>query len=214
MSDLSALSSISGLSGLSERDSYYQYLINNNSTSTMLNALSGDSSDSDSSGLSGISNLLSQASGLTGTSSLTGLSSLVGNSSTDSDGSSLSALTSFSQILKTYLSSEQTEAANMAENMSNALEEAGTNGEDKASVTYKTVQELYNYFTEKAKAEGTSNIASASGTTASTSSISGTQGSTLQQAAEAVGGEFDFDSFESDVDSMLEASMQSTGVNM
>ena len=33
MSDLSALSSISGLSGLSERDSYYQYLINNNSTS-------------------------------------------------------------------------------------------------------------------------------------------------------------------------------------
>ena len=67
---------------------------------------------------------------------------------------------------------------------------------------------------EKAKAEGTSNIASASGTTASTSSTSGTQGSTLQQAAEAVGGEFDFDSFESDVDSMLEASMQSTGVNM
>ena len=158
MSDLSALSSISGLSGLSERDSYYQYLINNNSTSTMLNALSGDSSDSDSSGLSGISNLLSQASGLTGTSSLTGLSSLVGNSSTDSDGSSLSALTSFSQILKTYLSSEQTEAANMAENMSNALEEADTNGEDKASVTYKTVQELYNYFTEKAKAEGYKDI--------------------------------------------------------
>lgn len=60
----------------------------------------------------------------------------------------------------------------MAENMSNALEEADTNGEDKASVTYKTVQELYNYFTEKAKAEGTSNIASASGTTASTSSTS------------------------------------------
>ena len=179
MSDLSALSSISGLSGLSERDSYYQYLINNNSTSTMLNALSGDSSDSDSSGLSGISNLLSQASGLTGTSSLTGLSSLVGNSSTDSDGSSLSALTSFSQILKTYLSSEQTEAANMAENMSNALEEADTNGEDKASVTYKTVQELYNYFTEKAKAEGTSNIASASGTTASTSETGGFSCKTL-----------------------------------
>ena len=63
MSDLSALSSISGLSGLSERDSYYQYLINNNSTSTMLNALSGDSSDSDSRGLSGISNLLSQGEG-------------------------------------------------------------------------------------------------------------------------------------------------------
>ena len=46
------------------------------------------------------------------------------------------------------------------------------------------------------------------------SNTSGTQEGTLQQAAESVGGEFDFDAFESDVDSMLEASMQSTGVNM
>lgn len=211
MSDLSALSAISGLNGLSERDSYYQYLINNNSTSTMLNALSGDSSDSDSSGLSGISNLLSQTSGLTGTasSSLTGISNLLGSSSGDSDGSSLSALTSFSQILKTYLSSEQTEAASMAKNMSNILEEADTNGEDTGSVTYKTVQELYKYFTEKANAEGKSNILTASGSSSNTTSASQVQSGASAQLAST--GEFDFDDFENNVDQNIEASMELSG---
>ena len=51
MSDLSSLSAIAGLSGFNERYYYYQYLINNNSTSTMLNALSGDSDESNGSNL-------------------------------------------------------------------------------------------------------------------------------------------------------------------
>lgn len=52
MADLSA---ISALSSLSEKDLYYQYLINHNSTSTMLNALSGNYSDSsDGNSLSGL----------------------------------------------------------------------------------------------------------------------------------------------------------------
>lgn len=207
MSDLSSLSAIAGLSnlsGLSERDSYYQYLINNNSTSTMLNALSGDSDDSTDSSFSGISNMLSQASSLTGStaSSLSGISSLLGGS-TDSDGSSLSVLTSFSQILNTYLSSEQTEAANMAETMSEALKEADANGEDSSTVTYKTVQELYEYFSEKAKAEGKTNIAS--------SQVS----SVDMQAQQAVSAtEFDFDGFESDIDSSIEETMAYTGISM
>ena len=220
MSDLSAISGLSSLYGLSERDAYYQYLINNNSTSTMLNALSGDSDDSTDSGLSGISNLLSQASSLSGTtsSSLSGLSSLIGSSSSDSDGSSLSVLTSFSQILKTYLSSEQAEAANMADAMSEALKEADAASEDAGSVTYKTVQELYEYFSEKAKAEGKTDISSAS-ESASSSVSSGNSTSSLTEAADISGqmgtvAEFDFDGFESDVESSIEAAMVSAGINM
>lgn len=215
MSDLSPLSAIAGLSnlsGLSERDSYYQYLINNNSTSTMINALSGDSDDITDSSFSGISNMLSQASSLTGSSasSLSGLSSLLG-SSTDSDGSSLSVLTSFSQILKTYLSSEQAEAAKMAETMSDALKEADANSEDSNSVTYKTVQELYQYFFDKANAEGKSNISSASDLGSSSSDLAETDNS-QQQAVSAA--EFDFDGFENDVESIIESAMASTGIDM
>ena len=57
MADFSA---ISALSSLSEKDLYYQWMINNNSTSTMLNALSGNSSDSSNmNGMSGIVNAIS-----------------------------------------------------------------------------------------------------------------------------------------------------------
>lgn len=222
MSGLSSLSAIAGLSGLNERDSYYQYLINNNSTSTMLNALSGDSSDSDSSSsLSGITNLLGQASSLTGTdsSSLSGLSSLLGSSTSDGDISSLGTISSFSQILKTYLTAEQTEAANMANTMSEALKEADANGEDKSLATYKTVQELYDYFTSKASAEGKSDIASAADSTGTkSSSVSNTDSSTSEQSLASAGqvsaAEFDFDGFESDVDSSIESAMASTGITM
>ena len=221
MSDLSSLSAIAGLSGLNERDSYYQYLINNNSTSTMVNALSGDLDESNGSNLSGITNLLGQASSLTGnaSSSLSGLSSLLGSSTSDGDISSLSTISSFSQILKTYLTAEQTEAAKMANTMSEALKEADANGEDKSLTTYKTVQELYDYFTSKASAEGKSNIASAADSTGTkSSSVSDTDSSTSEQslasAGQASAAEFDFDGFESDVDSSIESVMASTGIIM
>lgn len=71
MADFSA---ISALSSLSEKDLYYQWMINNNSTSTMLNALSGNSSDSSNmNGMSGIVNAISS-----GYSSL-GMASLLGS---------------------------------------------------------------------------------------------------------------------------------------
>ncbi len=66
------MAGVSGVNGIDEETLYYQYLINHNSASTMLNALSGDSSDDDSM-LSGISSL-SGLSGLSGTSGLSGLS--------------------------------------------------------------------------------------------------------------------------------------------
>ena len=58
MADLSA---IGALSSLSEKDLYYQYLINNNSASTMFNALAGNSTqDSGGLGLSGLMGMVNQ----------------------------------------------------------------------------------------------------------------------------------------------------------
>lgn len=144
------ISSVSGLSSLS-RDLYYQYLINHNPTSTMLNAISG--SDNDSSDTSGLMNavsagLSSSLGGLTGLNSLTGLmglgdeENLLGTSQ---------ALSSFSDILQTYMSGQTAEAATMAESMSSVLEEAAQT-EDTSSLTYRTVQEIYQYFADKSSA--------------------------------------------------------------
>ena len=68
MADLSA---IGALSSLSEKDLYYQYLINNNSASTMFKALAGNSTQDsgDGLGLSGLMGVVSQAGSLSGFSS-------------------------------------------------------------------------------------------------------------------------------------------------
>ena len=102
MADFSA---ISALSSLSEKDLYYQWMINNNSTSTMLNALSGNSSDSSNmNGMSGIVNAISSGYSSLGMASLLGsqlgtqgLASLFGSSLGMSDGgiSSLGTISSF-----------------------------------------------------------------------------------------------------------------------
>ena len=136
MADFSA---ISALSSLSEKDLYYQWMINNNSTSTMLNALSGNSSDSSNmNGMSGIVNAISSGYSSLGMASLLGsqlgtqgLASLFGSSLGMSDGgiSSLGTISSFSSILKMYLNSETSQAADMAGKLSEALEKADEAGE-------------------------------------------------------------------------------------
>ena len=90
---------------------------------------------------------------------------------------------------------------------------------DRSLTTYKTVQELYDYFKSKASAEGKSNIASAADSTGTkSSSVSDTDSSTSEQslasAGQASAAEFDFDGFESDVDSSIESVMASTGIKM
>lgn len=142
---------------LGEKDLYYQWLINNNSTSTMLNALSGSSGE-DSSSLGILSSLANTAlsgslrSGSAIDNFLTGApGSLTGVQGTES-------VTSFAKVLESYLSknssgildltqgsSSVTEAAQMAEKLSGVLEEAEKNG-DTSSLTYKTVKEIYEYF--------------------------------------------------------------------
>lgn len=205
MADLSA---ISALSSLSEKDLYYQYLINNNSTSTMLNALSGNySQDSDGLGLSGLMGSISQAYSSSGLSSLLGSS--LGISGSDGLGS-LGAISSFSSILKLYLNAETSEAGNMAQKLSDALEEADEAGESQTS-SYKTVQEIYQYFLDKSSPAAQMLNNNTSSSTASTSQAEG-----IVQAPSAANAfqEFDFDSYIENIEGGLASKLSSTGISL
>lgn len=206
MADLSA---ISALSSLSERDLYYQYLINHNSTSTMLNAMSGNYSDSsDGTSLSGIMGAVSQAY------SSSGLSSVLGSAfgmSDSGDISSLGAISSFSSILKLYLNSEVSEAASMAEKLYEALETADNAGESSTN-SYKTVQEIYKYFADKS-----SSAAQALNKNSAVSSAQSSSSASVQSQAAAMDN-FDFDSYtdniEKQIESSISATIASTGISM
>lgn len=199
------MAGVSGVNGIDEETLYYQYLINHNSASTMLNALSGDSSDDDSM-LSGLSSL-SGLSGLSGTSGLSGLSGVSQDSS-------------FATILQSYLTkaihsqNDSAQDAQMAEKLSDVLQEAAKT-EDTSNTTYKTVQELYEYFTEKLSGTAASLIngsAAAQGTN-STNNTNSTQNSTSAQStaeqmnqAALAGREFDFSTIDSIVEQMFSES--------
>ena len=200
---MASVSAISGLSSLSE-DLYYQYLINHNSTSTMLNAVSGNNDDSDSSGIMNAvsSSLTSGISGLYGNSSLSGISSLLGNSSSNGDDllETSQAISNFSDILENYMTSQTAEAAQMAESMSEVLKEAEET-EDTSSLTYRTVQEIYQYFLEKSSGSGES----VAGVSDSVAQMTGAQGSVspMQEPEE-----FDFDSLERQIQQELEGAIR------
>ena len=182
MADLSA---ISALSSLSEKDLYYQYLINNNSTSTMLNALSGSySQDSGGLGLSGLMGSISQAY------SSSALSSLLGTSS------------------GLYGSGSLGEAGNMAQKLSDALEDADEAGESQTS-SYKTVQEIYQYFLDKSQAAARMANNNTSSSTASTSQAA----AGMAQAPSAANAfqEFDFDSYIENIEGGLASKLPSAG---
>lgn len=191
------LPAISALSSLSEKDLYYQYLINNNSTSTMLNAISGNNQDSSYDGL-GLSGLMGM-SGLFGTQ---GLSSLLGTSlGISGDGlNSLGMVSSFSSILKLYLNAETSEAGNMAQKLSDALEEAKEAGEEQTN-SYKTVQEIYQYFADKSSIteQTLNNKVASSGTTETESIISTAEAQTASYPFK----EFDFDSYINNIEKNL-----------
>lgn len=176
---------------------YYQYMINNNSASTMLNSVSGNAG----SGVSAVSGL----SGLLGLNSLYGLGGMTGVGSVDS------AL-NFSNILQSYLGqdlitsafSDTAEAAEMTEKLSDVLEEAAET-EDTTSLTYQTVQDLYEYFSKKVSVRaaalmGTNTESQGQGAS------SGTAKTTDIDEMNAViqrGGEVDFSQFDNMVDSFF-----------
>lgn len=190
------ISSIAGLSSLSE-DIFYQYMINNNSTSTMLNALSGSDSED-----SGSSNLLGAVtSGLTSgsLSSLNGLGNILG-----SDESLLETshgLSNFSSILETYMNARQAESSQMAEKLSGVLVEAAQT-EDTSSLTYRTVQEIYQYFLDQTSSSSVAGLVqNRSSTETKTQSIH------TSNVAWNEEGEFDFDVVENRLQEELEATL-------
>lgn len=182
---------------LDEETLYYQYLINNNSTSTMLNAISGNYADNSS--LSALSSIASLGS-LGTLDSLSSLGSL----------GSLGSVSSFASILQNCLSgsvtdslAESTEAGSMAEKLSSVLEEAAET-EDTSSLTYKTVQELYEYFSEQVSSKASALLGSTASQSSTQSAAVDTQKtSTIDQMNQAAlqGQELDF----SEIDNMVEA---------
>lgn len=201
---------ISALSSLSEKDLYYQWMINNNSTSTMLNALSGNSSDSSNmNGMSGIVNAISSGYSSLGMASLLGsqlgtqgLTSLLGSSLGMSDGgiSTLGTISSFSSILKMYLNSETSQAADMAGKLSEALEKADEAGESSTN-SYKTVQEIYDYFVDKSSAAA--KALSSSKTGQAKKSTAGVNAAVQTPSA----GEFNFDSYINKIEESINESI-------
>lgn len=192
------ISSVSGLSSLSE-DLYYQYMINHNSTSTMLNALSGNTSDDSGSGslLSAVTSSLysSGLTGLDGLNSLSGIGSLLGGGSEEDLLGASQSLSSFSNILQTYLSAQTAEAAQMTEKLSGVLEEAAET-EDTSTLSYRTVQEIYQYFLDKTSSSVENAVQSNS------SQSQGSAGAIASQQTEV-----DFDSLEQQLQEEAESVM-------
>lgn len=176
---------------------FYQYLINHNSTSTMLNALSGrDSEDSAYGSMAGILNTL-QSSGTYGTGSISDVATLLGGINGEYSG--LSSIGDFSTILQSYLTQDTTEATEMAQKLANVLEETkGTTEEN--SVTYQTVQELYEYFLEQ--------TASRSASLLGTSGTDVTKAGGQSVSTEYSGLSFDFDSFETETEEMIDSLLE------
>lgn len=189
------ISSISGLSSLSE-DLYYQYLINNNSTSTMLNALSGDTSEDSGSGnlLNAVTSRLTSS----GLSSLNGLESLLGSG--DDLLSASQGVSNFSSILETYLNAQNAEAVQMSEKLSEVLEEAAQT-EDTSSLTYQTVQEIYQYFMDKTSASSAAEVVRG-GSSAEQSQVETGTAVTSTDATE-----MDFDALERQIQEEVEAAL-------
>lgn len=168
---------------------YYQYMINHNSASTMLSAISGTSAVDD---------------------STLSLGSLGGLGQIDTSGS-------FYQILQRYLgnstqglsTSDALEAADMVDKLQEAMTEAEEAGETETK-SYQTVQEIYEYFSNQVSAKASALLGGVSG--ASSGSQSGTytgsdSGSTLKHDITSMnqaalrGIEYDFE----EVDSLIDA---------
>lgn len=192
------MAGISSIGSLQET-LYYQYLINNNSTSTMLNALNGTAGE-DSGENSLLSTLGSVQSGL----DLSGISSdSLGQDVSDMLGSV--GWNDFSSILESYISLQQTENAQMADKLSAVLEEASET-EDTSSLSYRTVQELYQYFLEQTSNDSSSLPVSAA------AEEQASQNSGAAEVQSMAGGYFeevDFDALEEELQTSAEASLPS-----
>lgn len=182
---MAGIDGLTGLNGL-EGTLYYQWLINNNSTSTMLNAISGTDS------VGGIG----------------GLGSLGGTGSVGDLGGS------FFNILQSYMTGvnaqDSINTASVADKLSGLLEEAAQT-EEKDSLAYKTVQELYQYFSDQVLARASSLLGG--GSSSKTADSSGTSASASGVNLDAVnekiqsGHEVDFSEIDAAVEGAFAESM-------
>ena len=193
---MAGISAINGLSGISDRDLYYQYLINNNSTSTMLNAINGNSSNSSTSALNSLG-------------SISSLGSLSGIGTT-------TTLQSFASVLQSYLGTQAEKSASMADSLSDIMKQAESEG-DTSSVSYKTVKELYEYFKNESQTSSSSVLSSlyGSGKSSDTSKTVSSDNSSAPDYSSSVNfNEFDFDELENQLDDFMQSSMTYTGINL
>lgn len=187
---------------------FYQYMINHNSTSTMLNAISGNSADDNSSTMTSILNTLQAGSGL-GTGSISDVSTLLGLGGDSYSG--IGSLDSFSGVLQSYLQGDATENVQMTEKLQQVLEEAaGT--EEENSRSYQTLQEVYEYFAEKTAGKAAYLNAAWGNTDNDATTANQSVGDVTQTFTPSSEVSFDFDSFESETDEMIDSMFEENGM--
>lgn len=185
---------------------FYQYMINNNSTSTMLNAISGSSTadNNSSSLLSALGGM--QGMNLLGTGSIADAATLLGLSGSAAQG--IGSLNGFSSVLQTYLNAEHTGIAQMTEKIEEVMEEvAGT--EETESRSYQTLEEIYQYFLGQSSGSTASFLSALTGTGETASAVE-----EQKTASDTAPVNFDFDGFEKESDEMIESMMEEAGVNV
>lgn len=189
---------------------FYQYMINQNSTSTMLNAISGNRTDDSSSTMASVLNVLQAGNGL-GTGSISDVSTLLGLGVDSYSG--VGSLDSFSSVLQSYLQGNTTEDVQMTEMLEQVLEEvSGT--EEETSRSYQTLQEVYEYFSEKTSGKA-AYLNAAWGTAGSASRDNGENTTAVtQNMADVSGASFDFDSFEKETDEMVDSLFEEIGISV
>lgn len=189
---------------------FYQYMINHNSTSTMLNAISGNRTDDSSSTMASVLNVLQAGNGL-GTGSISDVSTLLGLGVDSYSG--VGSLDSFSSVLQSYLQGNTTEDVQMTEMLEQVLEEvSGT--EEETSRSYQTLQEVYEYFSEKTS--GKAAYLNAAWGTAGSAFGENSENTTAvtQNMADVSGASFDFDSFEKETDEMVDSLFEEIGISV
>lgn len=185
---------------------FYQYMINNNSTSTMLNAISGNNTaDNSSSLLSALGGL--QGMNALGTGSISDVATLLGLGNNAYGG--IGSVSSFSSVLQTYMNAEQKNMAEMTEKIEEVMDKVADTPEVE-SRSYQTLEEIYQYFQEQSSGRASNLLSALTGATEQTPSSAGKQSGVASGAVEAAN--FDFDGFEAETDEMIDSMMSETEI--
>ena len=176
---------------------FYQYMINNNSTSTMLNALSGNSSDDSSYGnMAGILSAL-QSSGSWGTGGISDVSTLLGG--IDGELSGLSSLNNnFANVLAAYTGNSQSQLSGVVDQLQQVLQE--TSETESQTKSYQTIQEIYTTLAQMYSGKADTVQNSTAQSTASTTK----QAENQTTSSQSFTSETDFENITKEMDQVME----------